>query len=88
MSGGFFDYKEFHIQYIADELEAAIASQKIMLRDNVPGHYSKEMIEEMERVLKRLKEDYVLIHHLDYLLDGDIDENDYFERVKKDLPNQ
>ena len=42
----------------------------------------------MERVLKRLKEDYVLIHHLDYLLDGDIDENDYFERVKKDLPNQ
>lgn len=88
MSGGFFDYKQFHIQYITDELEETIENQKSRLENNDPGHYSKEMIEEMERVLKRLKEDYVLIHHLDYLLDGDIDENDYFERIKKDLPNQ
>ena len=82
MSGGYFDYKELHIQYIANELEETIEIQKSKLENNAPGHYSKEMIEEMERVLKRLQEDYTLIHHLDYLLDGDIDENDYFERVK------
>lgn len=88
MSGGYFDYKELHIQYIANELEETIESQKSRLENNDLGLYSKEMIEEMERVLKRLKEDYVLIHHLDYLLDGDIDENDYFERIKRDLPDQ
>ena len=82
MSGGYFDYKELHIQYIANELEETIEIQKSKLENNATGHYSKEMIEEMERVLKRLQEDYTLIHHLDYLLDGDIDENDYFERVK------
>ena len=75
MSGGFFDYKQFHIQYITDELEETIENQKSRLENNDPGHYSKEMIEEMERVLKRLKEDYVLIHHIKYILDSYIDEN-------------
>ena len=85
MSGGYFDYKEYNIEYIANELEDKIEGEKERIKEEDPFCCSPQMVEEMERILKRLREDYVLVSNLDYYLDGDMDEKRYFEKTENDL---
>lgn len=77
MSGGHFDYRQYHIQEIAETLQ-----QDLNENDYVREEFS---ISFMKETLELLKDVVARVHALDYLLAGDIGEEDlieYYERRK------
>lgn len=79
MSGGHFDYKQYHIEQIAEILQ-----QDLNENDYVREEFS---ISFMEETLELLKDVAARVHALDYLLAGDIGEEDlieYYERRKEE----
>ena len=85
MSGEIFDYKEFWIEQLADELEAAIFNEEAKIKEKSPWCYSKDTIKFMKKIHKRLREDYVYVKRLAYLLSGDDGEEDLMPRIREDL---
>lgn len=85
MSGEIFDYKEFWIEQLADELEVAIFNEEAKIKEKSPWCYSKDTIKFMKKIHKRLREDYVYVKRLAYLLSGDDGEEDLMPRIREDL---
>ena len=85
MSGEIFDYKEFWIEQLADELDAAIFNEEAKIKEKSPWCYSKDTIKFMKKIHKRLREDYVYVKRLAYLLSGDDGEEDLMPRIREDL---
>jgi hypothetical protein len=89
MSGGHFDYKQYQLGYIADEVEQLIIdndnNEKDQWGDTVGRHYSPETIEEFKRGLLLLKQAQVYVQRIDWLVSGDDGEDSFHSRLKSDL---
>ena len=89
MSGGYFNYDQYRIQYIADMIEVFILnndSDKLDEYDYPIGrHYSKETIKEFEIGLDHLKKAIIYAQRIDWLVSGDDGEETFHERLKNDL---
>lgn len=85
MSGEMFDYKELWIDRLADELEVAIFNEEIKIKDKSPWCYSKDTIKLMKKVHRRLREDYIYVKRLAYVLSGDDGEEQLIPRINEDL---
>lgn len=80
MSGGHFDYRQYHIQEIAETLECDLTES-----DYVREQFSVETKKFMKETLELLRDVAARVHALDYLLAADIGEEDvieYYERRK------
>ena len=89
MSGGYFNYSQYNLQQIADEVEQLIISNDSNEKneyDEVKGyHFSPETIEEFKRGLLLLKQAHVYAQRIDWLVSGDDGENNFHSRLKSDL---
>ena len=89
MSGGYFNYSQYYLQQIADEVEQLIISNDSNEKneyDEVKGyHFSPETIEEFKRGLLLLKQAHVYAQRIDWLVSGDDGENNFHSRLKSDL---
>ena len=90
MSGGSFGYKQYDLQYIADEIEQVI--QEFERGDKSEyGDYQKwnfenpQTIAEFRYAIKMLKIAQIYAHRIDWLLASDDGEDDFHERLKHDL---
>ena len=86
MSGGAFNYEEFKIQHIAEQVDFEIQNND--LPDPHYGQangYSKETLYYMQYTRDTLLHSHKMTKHLDYLLSGDTGEASYLERVKNEL---
>jgi len=97
MSGGHFNYKQYEIGHIADELERYI----LKCENKVPkdwgdedenGKYTPYVHEEPEEILNRMKEGlsylrkaYIFVHEIDYYLSGDIGPESFIRRLEGGL---
>jgi hypothetical protein len=97
MSGGHFDYQQYHLQYIAEKI------QKIIDRNGKPiepkdrfsyydidedatyEEYSEETIKEFQNAVKYLLIAKEYAQRVDWLLSGDDGEDSFHERLKEDL---
>lgn len=86
MSGGHFEYQQFRLHDIAQEIEHLIAinedSSKNEFGDTVGKFYSKETIGQFVKAVKLLDEVGDLVHEIDYLISGDTSEETFLERTK------
>lgn len=83
MSGGHFDYKQYHIGDIADEIER-------LIQDNGKVDYrtwSEETIEQFNNAIVLLQMSSVLVQRIDWLICGDDSEESFHKRLKEDLDN-
>lgn len=89
MSGGHFEYNEWRIYDIADEIEQKIVNSENPDPDNEEQRWSliesPEALKEMKRGLKVIRQAYIYIHRIDYLLSGDDSEESFVKRVRKEL---
>jgi hypothetical protein len=89
MSGGYFNYDQYRIQYIADMIEQLILnndSDKLDPYDYPIGrHYSKETMVEFEVGLDYLRKAIIYAQRIDWLVSGDDGEETFHERLKNDL---
>ena len=89
MSGGHFDYNQYKIGYIADEVETLIENNDSEEENEwgfkIGRGYTPETIEEFKKALKALRVAQVYAHRIDWLVSGDDGEDSFHRRLKKDL---
>ena len=89
MSGGHFQYKQWEISNIADEVEQLILtndSEELNQWGDRKGYqYTPETIEEFKKGLVLLRQAYVYAQRIDWLVSGDDGEDSFHSRLKFEL---
>ena len=89
MSGGHFNYDQYKIQMIADEVEELILKNGSDEVDSygykLHSEYLPETIEEFKKAMVCLKMAYVYAQRIDWLVSGDDGEDSFHRRLKNDL---
>lgn len=89
MSGGHFNYDQYKISSIADDIEDLIfhngSQDKNEYDDRIHREYSPETIEEFKRGLQLMRKAYVYAQRIDWLVSGDDGEDSFHTRLKHDL---
>ena len=89
MSGGHFQYKQWEIGNIADEVEQLIltndSEEKDEWGDRKGYHYTPETIEEFKKGLVLLRQAYVYAQRIDWLVSADDGEDSFHRRLKFEL---
>lgn len=89
MSGGHFQYDQWKISNIADEVEQLIltndSEELNQWGDRKGAHYTPETIEEFKKGLTILRQAYIYAQRIDWLVCGDDGEDSFHSRLKHDL---
>ena len=91
MSGGFFDYNQYKIHQMAEELEDVILKngKKREHRESWENEYhyeySPEVIAKFKEGLELLKKAHIYAHRIDWLLSDDDGEESFLKRLESDL---
>jgi len=88
MSGGHFQYKQWEINYIADEIEQLILNNEVLLQEFFQleePRFTPETIEEFKKGLSILRQAYVYAQRIDWLVCGDDGEDSFHRRLQHDL---
>lgn len=86
MSGGHFNYDQYKMDYIADEIEDLIVHNGSDEKDewgyNRHSEYSPETIEEFKKAVYYLRMAKLYAHRIDWLVSGDDSEDSFHQRLK------
>lgn len=89
MSGGFFDYRDWHLQDMAEQIDEVIEQNDSTERDEwdweIGRHYSPEVVEKLSEASKQLRIARIYAHRVDYLLSGDDGEESFLRRLEEEL---
>jgi acid stress-induced BolA-like protein IbaG/YrbA len=89
MSGGHFNYKQYDIGHIADEVEQIIIDNNSTEEDeygDIEGyHFTPEIIDEFKQGLKILRQAQVYAQRIDWLVSGDDGPESFLKRLQHDL---
>lgn len=89
MSGGHFQYQQYQIQRIAEEIEELVdtndCNDKNQWGDVIGNHYSRETMREFDKAVELLKQAYVYVQRIDWLVSGDDGEDSFHSRLKSEL---
>lgn len=89
MSGGHFNYAQYQLEMLADEIEELIdkndCNDKNQWGDVIGNHYSRETIREFDKAVELLRQAHAYVHRIDWLVSGDDGEDSFHRRLKNDL---
>lgn len=89
MSGGYFDYWQYHIARIADDVETLILNNDNKELDewgNTIGyHYPPDVIDKFKEALFVLKQAEIYAQRIDWLVSGDDGEDTFVQRLTDEL---
>jgi hypothetical protein len=89
MSGGHFQYKQWEIGNIGDEVEQLIIdndSEELNQWGGRKGcHFTPETIAEFKKALVLLRQAHIYAQRIDWLVSGDDGEDGFHRRLKTDL---
>jgi hypothetical protein len=80
MSGGHFDYTQYSISDIADEIENVIA-----LNEDRDYPYTPETIEQFEKAVQVLRVAKIYAQRIDWLLSCDDSQERFHERLEEEM---
>lgn len=85
MSGGYFDYKQYNLDYISDEIDQLIRSNDTPNERGDTCKFSEETLRHFKDGLKLIQRAAIYAQRIDYLVSGDDSEKCFHERLKEDL---
>jgi len=89
MSGGHFQYKQYEIGNIADQVEQMIIdneSEELDEWGNTKGYYfTEDTMAEFKKALVIIRQAQVYAQRIDWLVSGDDGEDSFQSRLKTDL---
>ena len=91
MSGGYFNYEQYKLSYIADEIDHLIIEHENKSEeesDNFGYEFSDETITEFKKGLEYLRLAQIYAHRIDWLVSGDDGEEFFHKRLKHDLEHK
>ena len=91
MSGGHFNYEQYKIEQIADDVQSLIDNNDTVNEFGGANGYSPETLKEFENAVKALRIAFVYAHRIDWLESGDDGEETFHKRLKQgldDIKNQ
>lgn len=77
MSGGHFDYNQYRIQYLADEIDEILYSNKY--------EYSEETLKRFREAVSILRLAYIYVQRIDWLISADDCEDTFHERLAESI---
>ena len=84
MSGGYFDYQQYRLEDMADEIRSLIALNESQTL-NKKEKYSAETIVKFLEADKVLRIASVMVQRIDWLVSGDDGEESFHERWNEDI---
>ena len=84
MSGGYFEYQQYHIQDIIEKLEET----KVKIENDEEYHQydrKEELLQEISKGIDYLNLAQIYTQRLDWLFSGDDGEDSFFERLEEEL---
>jgi hypothetical protein len=89
MSGGHFDYKQYQIEYVADEIEQMIVTNDSEERNEwgepVRWGYTEETISRFKLAVLYLRLAKIYTQRIDWLVSGDDGEDSFHSRLEQEL---
>jgi len=85
MSGGHFNYNQYIINDISDEIQDIINNNNIPDEYNCCSNYSEKTIEALTTTIAILKVAQAMTHRIDWLISGDDSEETFHVRLKEDM---
>lgn len=92
MSGGHFDYKQYELSRISDEIEHLIEVNGKKREGRIdswedPYHheYPPEVIQKFKEAVLHLKIAQIYAHRIDWLVSGDDGEQSFLKRLEEDF---
>jgi hypothetical protein len=87
MSGGYFEYKQYYMDQIAEDLERRIEKAKNKEEGDFGYSYeeSDKVIEKFEEILYHIKRAAIMAQRVDWYLSGDDGEESFFRRLEEEL---
>jgi Rad3-related DNA helicase len=90
MSGGHFDYNQYRLHEMADEIERLISrngKEPDEWQEWWKYEYTKETINEFEKAVKLLRYAAVYVQRIDWFVSGDDSEESFHSRLNEELKN-
>lgn len=92
MSGGEFQYNQYKLIQIADDIEQIIidndSTELNLFGDKKGSFYSEETINEFKTAVNLLRQAYVYVQRIDWLVSCDDGEDTFHQRLKDELKNE
>jgi hypothetical protein len=89
MSGGTFDYKQYEIDRIAEEIDTYVRNNGKLVKNDYGSDWTynltPETVQEFKRAVVVLRQAFVYAHRIDWLMAGDDGEETFHERLAHDL---
>lgn len=89
MSGGYFDYKQYQLGYIADAIEQVIINyredKEDSYGDKIRGRYTEAEIEKFQEAVYFIEKAQIYAQRIDWLLSGDDGTDSFFRRLEEEL---
>jgi hypothetical protein len=82
MSGGRFDYEQYKLQQIADDIEQHIVDNEDV---GLAYRYKDETIAEFKRTVEMLRRAYIYVQRIDWLVSADDSESTFHKRLNQQL---
>ncbi len=85
MSGGSFDYNQFSMQDIVDQIERVVTNNR---REDDWGYstsFSGDTIREFKKGMQAIEIASMYLHRIDWLISGDDGEDAFHEHLSEDL---
>jgi len=83
MSGGYLDYSDWDIRNLADQIDNEIdrnrSTKKDEYGDDVSQHFTEKTIDRFREAVDILEKASIMVHRIDYLLEGDDSEETFHE---------
>ena len=87
MSGGFFDYEQYKISEIADQVEQLIRDNNVEDEYGDVYSYDDEVIDNIKIGLNHLQLASIYAQRIDWFVSGDDGNESFLERLEEDLGN-
>lgn len=88
MSGGHFDYSQYKISQIAEEIRHLIVcceEKRVNEWGDSVYEFSEETVNEFRKSLEYLDKAFIYAQRIDWLVSGDDGEDSFHKRLKHDL---
>ena len=82
MSGGHFDYQQYHLTDIANSIQSVLDAN---LEEKPWYDYREDTKEEFKKAIKLLREAAIYAQRIDWLLSGDDGEDTFHSRLQEEL---